>query len=118
MPTFYSSTGNPEVWAEKPDGYFTPEEWTAAHPPPDPEPEPPDERTPAEKRRDAYVAEADGFAWKANYYQTEANALREAGDNEAAAVAEEKAKELRAQYLAKKQEIRARYPDDEQEESE
>mgnify|MGYP003623865538 CR=1 FL=1 len=31
MPTFISPTGNPEVWAEKPLGYFTPEEWAAAH---------------------------------------------------------------------------------------
>jgi hypothetical protein len=38
MPTFYSPTGNPEVWDEKPEGYFTPEEWTATHPAPAPEP--------------------------------------------------------------------------------
>ncbi len=39
MPTFYSPQGNPEVWAEKPAGYFTPEEWAADHPviPPTPE---------------------------------------------------------------------------------
>lgn len=36
MTTFYSPTGNPEVWASKPDGYFTPEEWAAAHPTPKP----------------------------------------------------------------------------------
>ena len=32
--TYYSPSGNPEVWAEKPDGYFTAEEWQAAHPAP------------------------------------------------------------------------------------
>ena len=32
MPTFYSPTGNAEVWEHKPDGYMTPEEWQAAQP--------------------------------------------------------------------------------------
>lgn len=36
MPTFYNSTGNAEVWASKPEGYFTSEEWAALHPPPVP----------------------------------------------------------------------------------
>lgn len=36
MPTFYSPTGNPEVWDVKPDGYFTPEEWQVLNPPPPP----------------------------------------------------------------------------------
>ena len=35
---FYSPDGNPEIWASKPRGYFTPEEWAAAHPAPEPEP--------------------------------------------------------------------------------
>lgn len=34
MPTFYSPDGNPEVWQVKPQGYYTPEEWSALHPPP------------------------------------------------------------------------------------
>lgn len=41
MPVFYSPEGNPEVWEQKPDGYFTPEEWDVAHP--DPAPSPPTE---------------------------------------------------------------------------
>lgn len=41
MPVFYSPEGNPEVWEQKPDGYFTSEEWAAAHP--DPAPVPPTE---------------------------------------------------------------------------
>lgn len=41
MPVFYSPEGNPEVWEQKPDGYFTPEEWDVAHP--DPAPAPPTE---------------------------------------------------------------------------
>ena len=40
MPVFYSPEGNPEIWAERPDGYLTPEEWAAAHPTPEPAPEP------------------------------------------------------------------------------
>ena len=40
MPVFYSPEGNPEIWAQKPDGYLTPDEWNKAHPAPEPEPEP------------------------------------------------------------------------------
>lgn len=36
MPTFFSSNGNSEIWAERPAGYFTPEEWQAKHPAPHP----------------------------------------------------------------------------------
>jgi len=36
MATFYSPNGNPEVWQKKPDGYYTPEEWAALHPPSEP----------------------------------------------------------------------------------
>lgn len=36
MATFFSPEGNPEVWQAKPQGYFTPEEWSAAHPAPAP----------------------------------------------------------------------------------
>ena len=39
MPVFFSPEGNPEIWAARPEGYLTEEEWVAAHP--DPEPEPP-----------------------------------------------------------------------------
>ncbi len=38
MPAYISPQGHPEVWKEKPAGYFTPEEWMAAHPAPEPEP--------------------------------------------------------------------------------
>ena len=44
MATYYSPTGNPEVWESKPDGYYTVEEWQAAHPP-----EPGPESTPEER---------------------------------------------------------------------
>lgn len=36
--TYYSPSGNPEVWVEKPTGYFTVEEWQDAHPSPPPIP--------------------------------------------------------------------------------
>jgi hypothetical protein len=39
MPKYYSPTGNYEVWDEKPEGYFTLEEWKQLHPDPEP-PEP------------------------------------------------------------------------------
>jgi hypothetical protein len=39
MGKFYSPTGNYEVWDEKPEGYYTLEEWKALHPDPEP-PEP------------------------------------------------------------------------------
>ena len=34
---YCSPDGNPEIWETKPDGYFTAEEWHAAHPAPAPE---------------------------------------------------------------------------------
>ena len=37
MPIYYSQIGNPEIWADKPTGYYTVEEWTTAHPSPAPE---------------------------------------------------------------------------------
>ena len=41
MSTYISPDGNPEMWDQKPNGYFTPEEWEADHPaPPPPEPTP------------------------------------------------------------------------------
>lgn len=36
MAIFYSPVGNPEAWEDKPDGYYTHEEWTALHPPLEP----------------------------------------------------------------------------------
>ncbi len=30
MPTFYSASGNPEVWDKQPEGYITVEEWESA----------------------------------------------------------------------------------------
>lgn len=36
MATFYSPDGNPEIWDEKPEGYFTQQEWDVAHPVPEP----------------------------------------------------------------------------------
>lgn len=33
MATYYNPNGNPEVWDEQPDGYYTVEEWQELHPP-------------------------------------------------------------------------------------
>lgn len=32
MATYYGPNGNPEVWDDKPEGYYTPEEWAELHP--------------------------------------------------------------------------------------
>ncbi len=32
MATYYNPEGNPEVWDEKPQGYYTVEEWQELHP--------------------------------------------------------------------------------------
>ena len=32
MATYYSPSGNPEVWDKKPKGYYTVEEWQELHP--------------------------------------------------------------------------------------
>lgn len=37
MPRYISAQGNAEVWEEKPEGYFTPEEWLVANPLAEPE---------------------------------------------------------------------------------
>lgn len=34
MPKYYSPSGNFEVWEEKPDGYYTEQEWKQLHPEP------------------------------------------------------------------------------------
>ena len=64
---YYSPDGNPEVWAEKPAGYFTPEKWQTEHPAPMPEPYVP---TPEEQQAAftaAIQAHLDGFARTRNY---------------------------------------------------
>lgn len=61
MPTYYSPTGNPEVWEEgkQPEGYVTSEEWHAAHPAPEPEPLTPEQQ--AEQRRQEILFELDNI---------------------------------------------------------
>ena len=105
---FYSPSGNPEVWPEKPAGYLTVDEWLAQHPPGWD-----DTRTPKEKREDAYVAEADPLYEQAMFYQAEAEGFRLLNDLASAAVAEEKSRDYLRQYAEVKAEIRERYPDEE-----
>lgn len=38
MPIYFSPTGNPEIWKDKPSGYYTPEEWEKKNAPPLPVP--------------------------------------------------------------------------------
>ena len=47
MPKYYSPEGNLEVWEQKPEGYYTEEEWQELHPAPAP-PEPTTEEKLAE----------------------------------------------------------------------
>ena len=62
---YYSPDGNPEIWETKPDGYFTPQEWAAAHPAPEPEPPTPQEQL--EAFTTAIQAHLDRFAQTRNY---------------------------------------------------
>ena len=58
MPNLYSPTGNWEVWDEKPEGYYTKEEWDALHPaPPPPEPTKEEKLAQLDAQYDADVAE-------------------------------------------------------------
>lgn len=77
------------------------------------EPEIVDTRTPREKRKDAYKAEADPLFEQAMYYQAEAEGFRLLNDLASAAVAEEKSRDYLRQYAEVKAEIRERYPDEE-----
>lgn len=62
MPSFYSPEGNFEVWEKKPKGYFTEEEWKAAHPAPEPEPLSDEEMaTQVRAERDAKLAATDKY---------------------------------------------------------
>jgi hypothetical protein len=69
MPSYYSPQGNIEVWETMPDGYFTVEEWEAAHPAP--EPEPPTEAELRERRaaeiNAAVSARLNAFAAEKQY---------------------------------------------------
>lgn len=106
--TFFSPSGNPEVWPERPAGYLTADEWFTLHPV-----GLDDTRTPKEKREDAYKAEADPLFEQAMFYQAEAEGFRLLNDLASAAVAEEKSRDYLRQYAEKKAEIRERYPDEE-----
>ncbi len=60
MPTFYSPSGNAEVWEDKPVGSFTVDEWHAAHPAPAPQAQTTDQLFAALRAaRDALLAQAD-----------------------------------------------------------
>lgn len=61
MTTFYSPTGNAEMWEEKPDGYYTPEEWEQTKPTPTLDEVKAAKRTELMRIRDAIIDE--GFAY-------------------------------------------------------
>ena len=87
MTIFFSPTGNPEVWNEKPHGYYTPEEWAAAHP--EPAPPPPT----LDKARAAKLAEIM-FGYQAAFAPIEA--AYPSAEREGWAVQEAEAKALLA----------------------
>ena len=65
MGNYYSPEGNKEVWEEKPDGYFTSEEWQELHPP-----EPLQQPTPEEltaRFKAAVTARLSAFAHERKY---------------------------------------------------
>lgn len=67
MHTFVSPEGNFEIWDEKPEGYSTPEEWLATHPPEVPEPEPPTQEEIQKQMTDAIQRRLDAFAMTRGY---------------------------------------------------
>lgn len=84
-----------------------PDNWSTEPPPP-----PPDTRTIDEKRRSAYVRDADPILAQIEGYRAEAAALRLQGSEDAANEAEAKIEPLLLEYLAKKQGIREQYKEE------
>ena len=107
MCTYISPKGNPEVWEEKPEGYFPPKEWAAAHPSPAIQEESVDA---AVLRQRLYETEVDELFRQAQFYEAEAKGLRLLGMEDAALEAEQKASALYQQYATKKLAIRAEHP--------
>lgn len=102
MGTFISPSGNPEVWEKKPNGYFTEMEWAVRAAPEIP----PDDRTPAQKRQDAYMMEVDPLRKQAAEYADEAYGLALLGDMEASEEAQSKADDLLMQAMLVKNAVR------------
>lgn len=94
MPIFYSQNGNPEVWAERPEGYLTPDEWWQAHPASEP-PEP------------SYEEQRQAEILARHPVPQQLEALTEAAENPS------RPDKLNA-LLADIQDIKARYPKPEQ----
>lgn len=84
MLTYFSPSGNPEIWDKKPAGYSTVEEWEATHPAPVYEP------TENEKTLAAYHTELhETEAWLAahDYIGVKIATGRATADNYAAEIA-------------------------------
>ncbi|SHI61550.1 hypothetical protein SAMN02745671_01158 [Anaerovibrio lipolyticus DSM 3074] len=75
MPKYYSPDGNIEVWEQKPEGYYTVEEWQELHPAP----------APPEPSIDEQLAELDArYNTKKTEYTTAYTAAVMRGDTETA----------------------------------
>ena len=72
--TFVSPNGNYEIWEEKPEGYFTIDEWKEAHPEPVPPP-PTLEEVKALKIKEINemrdMLEQAGFEFKGSYFDSD-----------------------------------------------
>lgn len=78
------------------------------------EPSPPeDNRTPAERREDAYRIEADSILEQYQFYHAKSEGFRLLKQSQKADEETEKANEYLRQYALKTDEIRERYPDEE-----
>jgi len=113
MATYIAPDGNPEVWAEKPEGYYTPEEFEAL-PEPRPQPQapgPPPEPTPEQlraARQVAIMARLDALAELLPKDYTLVNAF--CGDEEARAIVEAKRAAHEAAAAPLRAELRALAP--------
>lgn len=98
MPNFYSPTGNYEVWDEKPEGYFTKDEWDALHPaPPPPEPTKEEKLAQLDAQYDSDKAEIMTYYTQALF----------AGDEEEQADLKAEMAEIDAAYVEARAEIEA-----------
>ena len=100
MATYYNPNGNPEVWDEKPEGYYTVEEWQELHP-----------YVPYVPTRDEQIAAltAEYTSEKANLCEAYTTATM-TGDTETAASVAQDMKDLDAWY----DEEYAKIPEDEE----
>jgi hypothetical protein len=95
MGKYYSPNGNYEVWDEKPQGYYTEEEWAEMHPEPIHVPSKEELLAQLEAEYEHESAELERYYNKANIKQ----------DTELMAELREEMSDLEAEYESKRKEI-------------